>query len=110
METLMIQALRFDSNGLIPAIVQDVDTHQVLMVAYMNAESLRLTLETKETWFWSRSRKELWHKGETSGNIQQVTEIQVDCDADTLLIRVHPAGPACHTGEQTCFYRTISGE
>jgi len=110
METMMIQALRFDSNGLIPAIVQDVDTHQVLMVAYMNAESLRLTLETKETWFWSRSRKELWHKGETSGNIQQVTEIQVDCDADTLLIRVHPAGPACHTGEQTCFYRTISGE
>jgi phosphoribosyl-AMP cyclohydrolase len=76
----------------------------------MNAESLRLTLETNQTWFWSRSRKELWHKGETSGNIQQVTEIQVDCDADTLLIRVHAAGPACHTGEQTCFYRTLSGE
>ena len=110
METVTIQALRFASNGLIPAIVQDADTNQVLMMAYMNAESLRLTLETKETWFWSRSRKELWHKGVTSGNIQQVIEIQVDCDADTLLIRVHPAGPACHTGEQTCFYRTISGE
>ena len=110
METVMIQTLRFDSNGLIPAIVQDVDTNQVLMMAYMNAESLRLTLETNETWFWSRSRKELWHKGETSGNIQQVAEIQVDCDADALLIRVHPAGPACHTGEQTCFYRNISGE
>ena len=110
MATVMIQTLRFASNGLIPAIVQDADTNQVLMMAYMNAESLRLTLETKETWFWSRSRKELWHKGVTSGNIQKVAEIQVDCDADTLLIRVHPAGPACHTGEQTCFYRNISGE
>jgi phosphoribosyl-AMP cyclohydrolase len=110
METVMIQTLRFASNGLIPAIMQDADTNQVLMMAYMNAESLRLTLETKETWFWSRSRKELWHKGVTSGNIQQVTEIRVDCDADTLLIRVHPAGPACHTGEQSCFYRDISGE
>ena len=110
METLMIQTLRFDSNGLIPAIVQDAETNQVLMLAYMNAESLRLTLDTKETWFWSRSRRELWHKGATSGNIQQVTGVQVDCDADTLLIRVQPAGPACHTGEQTCFYRNISGE
>jgi phosphoribosyl-ATP pyrophosphohydrolase/phosphoribosyl-AMP cyclohydrolase len=110
METVMIQSLRFDSNGLIPAIVQDMDTNQVLMLAYMNAESLRLTLETNETWFWSRSRRQLWHKGATSGNIQQVLEIQVDCDEDTLLIRVHPAGPACHTGQQTCFYRTISGE
>jgi phosphoribosyl-ATP pyrophosphohydrolase/phosphoribosyl-AMP cyclohydrolase len=110
METMKIQTLRFDSNGLIPAIVQDADTNQVLMLAYMNAESLQLTLETRQTWFWSRSRKELWHKGETSGNTQQVTEIQVDCDADTLLIRVQPAGPACHTGQQTCFYRNISGE
>jgi phosphoribosyl-AMP cyclohydrolase len=110
METMKIQTLRFDSNGLIPAIVQDADTNQVLMLAYMNAESLQLTLETRETWFWSRSRKELWHKGETSGNTQQVREIQVDCDADTLLIRVQPAGPACHTGQQTCFYRNISGE
>jgi phosphoribosyl-ATP pyrophosphohydrolase/phosphoribosyl-AMP cyclohydrolase len=110
MERVTIQTLRFASNGLIPTIVQDAETNQVLMLAYMNAESLRLTLETKETWFWSRSRQELWHKGATSGNIQQVIEFQVDCDADTLLIRVHPAGPACHTGEQTCFYRTISGE
>ena len=110
MDTVNLQNLRFDSNGLIPAIVQDADTHRVLMMAYMNVESLRRTLESNETWFWSRSRKELWHKGVTSGNVQQVTEIQVDCDADALLIRVHPAGPACHTGQETCFYRTMSGE
>ena len=99
--------LKFDTNGLIPAIVQDTDTKEVLMMAYMNAESLRLTLERGETYFWSRSRGELWHKGETSGNIQKVVEIFVDCDADTLLIRVQPMGPACHTGEQTCFYRQL---
>jgi phosphoribosyl-AMP cyclohydrolase len=87
--------------------VQDANTNQVLMMAYMNLESLQLTLETKETHFWSRSRKELWHKGATSGNIQKVLEIRVDCDADTLLIRVQPAGPACHTGEQSCFYRIL---
>src|SRR5512138_2130872 len=96
--------IKYDAYGLIPAIVQDADTNQVLMLAYMNAESLQLTLQTNETWFWSRSRKELWHKGATSGNIQHVAKIEVDCDADTLLIRVHPAGPACHTGNQTCFY------
>jgi phosphoribosyl-AMP cyclohydrolase len=107
METVAIQYLKFDASGLIPTIVQDADTNQVLMMAYMNAESLRLTLQTNETWFWSRSRGELWHKGETSGNMQHVAEIQVDCDADTLLIRVHPVGPACHTGNQTCFYRTL---
>ena len=105
METVSIQRLRFDTNGLIPAIVQDADTNQVLMMAYMNAESLQLTLETNETFFWSRSRQELWHKGATSGNIQNVIEVKVDCDADTLLIRVDPSGPACHTGEQSCFYR-----
>ena len=77
------------------------------MLAYMNKESLRLTLENGETIFWSRSRKELWHKGETSGNIQRVVEIRVDCDQDTLLLLVHPAGPACHTGNQTCFYRHL---
>lgn len=99
--------VQFDTNGLIPAIVQAVQTNQVLMLAYMNAESLRLTLERGETYFWSRSRGELWHKGETSGNIQKVVEIHVDCDADTLLIRVQPAGPACHTGAQTCFYRQL---
>ena len=102
--------LRFDSNGLIPAIVQDVDTREVLMLAYMNAQSLQLTLERGETYFWSRSRRELWHKGGTSGNIQRVLEISIDCDADTLLIRVEPGGPACHTGERTCFYRNLEGE
>ena len=107
METVEIENLKFDANRLIPAIVQDAETDQVLMMAYMNVESLQLTLETGETWFWSRSRCELWHKGATSGNIQKVVEIKVDCDADTLLIRVHPAGPACHTGEQSCFYRKL---
>ncbi|SRR6266498_1857325 len=99
--------IKFDSKGLIPAIVQDVETNEVLMMAYMNEESLRLTLEKSETYFWSRSRQELWHKGEKSGNVQRVVEVRVDCDADTLLIRVHPAGPACHTGERTCFYRNL---
>ena len=99
--------LKFDANGLIPAIVQDVQTKEVLMLAYMNTESLQLTLEKGETYFWSRSRSELWHKGETSGNIQKVVELFVDCDADTLLIRVEPMGPACHTGERTCFYRSL---
>jgi phosphoribosyl-AMP cyclohydrolase len=99
--------LNFDERGLIPAIVQDAATDQVMMLAYMNAESLRLTRSTGETHFWSRSRQEIWHKGATSGNIQQVVSIQVDCDGDTLLVRVHPAGPACHTGETTCFFRTL---
>ena len=99
--------LNFAANGLIPAIVQDAETNEVLMLAYMNAESLRLTLESGETWFWSRSRGELWHKGATSGNIQRVVEIRLDCDADSLLIRVQPAGPACHTGNRTCFYRNL---
>ena len=101
------EEVKFDTNGLVPAIVQDAETDQVLTLAYMNAESLQLTLETKETHFWSRSRKELWHKGATSGNIQKVVEVRVDCDADSLLIRVQPAGPACHTGEQSCFYREL---
>ena len=104
---MQISEIKFDSNGLVPAIVQDAETNQVLMLAYMNEESLRLTLEKGETVFWSRSRSELWHKGATSGNIQKVVEVRVDCDADTLLILVHPAGPACHTGNQTCFYRNI---
>ena len=107
METVAFDNLKFDANGLIPAVVQDADTNQVLMLAYMNAESFQLTLRTNETHFWSRSRQELWHKGATSGNIQKVIEVKVDCDADSLLIRVHPAGPACHTGQQTCFYRNI---
>ncbi len=104
---MQISEIKFDNNGLIPAIMQDAQTQQVLMMAYMNADSLKLTLEKNETVFWSRSRNELWHKGATSGNIQKVIEIKVDCDADTLLILVEPAGPACHTGEQSCFYRKI---
>jgi len=100
--------VKWDEKGLIAAIVQDVNTRQVLMMAYMNAESLQKTLEIGETVFWSRSRQELWHKGATSGNTQKVREIRIDCDADTLLILVEPAGPACHTGEVSCFYRTWS--
>ena len=101
--------IKYDANGLVPAIVQDVFTKDVLMVAWMNAESLRLTLEMGEAVFWSRSRQEIWHKGATSGNVQKVVEIKVDCDADTLLVLVEPAGPACHTGEQTCFFRSVEG-
>ncbi len=110
MDTTMqipMDEIKFDASGLIPAIVQDAETKDVLMLAYMNKDSLQLTLETGETVFWSRSRKELWHKGETSGNVQKVVELRVDCDQDTLLILVHPAGPACHTGNQTCFYRDL---
>lgn len=103
----MKDEIKYDTNGLVPAIVQDAETHEVLMLAYMNAESLKLTLETGVTWFWSRSRSELWHKGATSGNVQSVVEVRVDCDADTLLVLVEPAGPACHTGERTCFYQEI---
>jgi phosphoribosyl-ATP pyrophosphohydrolase/phosphoribosyl-AMP cyclohydrolase len=99
--------LKWDDRGLIPAIVQDAATGEVLTLAYMNAESLRLTQETGETWFWSRSRRELWHKGATSGNTQRVIEIRADCDSDALLVRVEPAGPACHTGERSCFHRAL---
>ena len=102
-----IQDLKFDDRGLIPCVVQDVSTLEVLMVAWMNAESLARTLQTGETVFWSRSRGELWHKGETSGNTQELVELRYDCDADTLLALVHPKGPACHTGERSCFYRTF---
>jgi phosphoribosyl-AMP cyclohydrolase len=99
--------LLWNESGLIPAIVQDVSTKDVLMMAWMNAESLQKTLESGETWFWSRSRQELWHKGGTSGNTQKVSEIRYDCDADALLVFVHPAGPACHTGANSCFYRKL---
>ena len=99
--------LNFNAAGQIPTVVQDAATREVLMVAWMNAEALRLTRETGEAHFWSRSRQQLWHKGATSGNIQQVREILVDCDLDTLLLLVDPAGPACHTGHQTCFYRKL---
>lgn len=100
--------IKWGERGLVPAIVQDATTSQVLMLAYMNAEALRLTLDTGEAHFWSRSRGELWHKGATSGNVQRVREVRVDCDADTLLLLVDPAGPACHTGEVSCFYRTVT--
>ncbi len=99
--------LKFDERGLIPTIVQDFKTGEVLMLAYMNEESLKRTLESGETWFWSRSRQELWHKGESSGNIQKVKEIRYDCDEDTLLVLVEQIGVACHTGNRTCFYRTL---
>jgi phosphoribosyl-ATP pyrophosphohydrolase/phosphoribosyl-AMP cyclohydrolase len=99
--------LKWDERNLLPAIVQDAASGEVLTLAYMNPESLRLTLETGQTWFWSRSRGELWHKGVTSGNIQRVIEIRYDCDGDALLVRVIPAGPACHTGERSCFYRVL---
>ena len=105
---LNIDALRWDPQGLIPAIVQDATTQQVLTLAYMNAESLQCTLQIGETVFWSRSRSELWHKGATSGNVQKVRQITVDCDADALLILVDPAGPACPTGNITCFYRALA--
>ena len=95
------------SKGLVPAIVTDSQTKDVLMLAYMNEESYRKTLETKETWFYSRSREELWHKGATSGNTQTVVSIDLDCDKDTLLIRVKPKGPACHTGKTSCFFTPI---
>ena len=99
--------LKFDERGLIQAVVQDATTKDVLMVAWMNAESLARTQELGETVFWSRSRQELWHKGATSGNTQKVREIRFDCDADCLLILVDPDGPACHTGEQSCFFRKL---
>lgn len=100
--------LKYNDQGLIPCIVQDADTGEVLMMAWMNAESLALTLERGEAVFWSRSRQELWHKGATSGNTQKVVDLRYDCDADTLLALVHPAGPACHTGARSCFYRSLS--
>jgi phosphoribosyl-AMP cyclohydrolase len=97
----------YDERGLVPVIVQDADTSQVLMLAYCNEEALQLTLQSGETHFWSRSRQELWHKGATSGNVQHVVDIRLDCDGDALLVRVHPAGPACHTGNTSCFYRFL---
>lgn len=101
--------IRWDERGLVPAIVQDARTGQVLMLAYMNSEALARTLKTGEAWFWSRSRGERWHKGATSGNTQRVVEIRYDCDADALLLRVEPRGPACHTGHASCFYRRLPG-
>ncbi|WP_286142727.1 phosphoribosyl-AMP cyclohydrolase [Adlercreutzia caecimuris] len=102
--------LKYNEAGLIPCIVQDADTGAVLMMAWMSAESLALTLERGETVFFSRSRQELWHKGATSGNTQKLVDLRYDCDGDTLLALVNPAGPACHTGAHTCFYRSMTEE
>jgi phosphoribosyl-ATP pyrophosphohydrolase/phosphoribosyl-AMP cyclohydrolase len=102
-----VNSLKYDRDGLIPAIVQDSATGEVLMMAYMNPESVQRTLETGETWFWSRSRQKYWHKGESSGNVQRVTEITYDCDRDTLLLKVEQKGAACHEGYFTCFHNRI---
>jgi phosphoribosyl-AMP cyclohydrolase / phosphoribosyl-ATP pyrophosphohydrolase len=98
-----LDELKFDERGLIPAIVQDARTREVLTLAYMNRESLARTLDTRQTWFWSRSRNELWHKGATSGNTQDVVDLVADCDGDAIVVLVNPAGPACHTGARSCF-------
>lgn len=105
-----IESVTYDENGLIPAIVQDARTGKVLMLAYMNEEALEKTIETKETWFYSRSRQELWHKGATSGNRQTVKRLSLDCDQDAVLIEAEPLGPACHTGEESCFFETVYEE
>lgn len=102
-----VRALRFDERGLIPAVVQEAGTGEVLMVAWMSREAVERTLFEKRTWFFSRSRGELWRKGDTSGNVQHVQEVRFDCDADTLLVLVHQEGVACHTGNRSCFYRTL---
>lgn len=94
-------------GGLLPTVVQDSTTKEVLMVAWMNEESFHKTLETKETWFWSRSRQELWHKGGTSGNVQHVVDMKLDCDGDTLLVLVKAEGPGCHTGAVSCFFNDV---
>ena len=100
----------FDFAGLMPAIAQDAETGEVLMLAWMNEEALRLTLETGQATYWSRSRGKLWRKGETSGHVQDVIEARIDCDQDAILLRVRQTGPACHTGARSCFYRRVSGE
>ena len=105
-----IDDLKFDERGLIPAIVQDARTREVLTLAYMSEESLARTIETGQTWFWSRSRNELWHKGETSGNTQRVVALHSDCDNDAIVVLVKPAGPACHTGARSCFESTAPAE
>ncbi|WP_435923357.1 bifunctional phosphoribosyl-AMP cyclohydrolase/phosphoribosyl-ATP diphosphatase HisIE [Paenibacillus sp. DYY-L-2] len=104
----LTQSIKWDAQGLVPAIVQDASTKEVLMLAYMNRDSLGKSVETGQTWFWSRSRSALWNKGATSGNTQQIRSLRYDCDGDTLLVEVDRQGPACHTGEDTCFFRTAA--
>ncbi len=103
----MLNSLKFDANGLIPAVVQNIETNEVLMVAYMNAETIKMTLESGRATFWSRSRQEVWVKGDTSGNYMYVKEIRIDCDGDCLVLLSMPAGPACHTGNRSCFFRKV---
>jgi len=102
--------LKFDDKGLIPAIVQDARNDEVLMLGYMNKESLRRTLASGDVWFYSRSRQELWHKGETSGNFLRLESITKDCDSDALLVKADPTGPVCHTGNRTCFFQPLESE
>ncbi len=102
--------LKFNEKGLIPAVVQDDDTGEVLMLGYMNEESLRRTLSGDDVWFYSRSRQELWHKGETSGNYLKVRSIWKDCEDNSLLVKAHPLGPTCHTGNKTCFFQELTGQ
>lgn len=106
----MIDEVKFDEKGLVPAIVQDATTYEVLTLAYMNKESLEKTMETGETWFWSRSRQELWHKGATSGHTQKVVSMQFDCDKDAIVVKVEPSGAACHRGTTSCFDEPFYGE
>ena len=110
MSVIDMSLIKFDEKGLVPVIVQDSTTAEVLMTAWANEEALKLTADSGELTLWSRSRKELWKKGETSGNVMQVIELRIDCDGDTLLAIVDPAGPACHTGKRTCFYRSLWGK
>ena len=110
MSDIDMRLVKFDENGLVPVIVQDSTTAEVLMTAWANEEALKLTADSGELTLWSRSRKELWKKGETSGNVMKVVELRIDCDGDTLLAIVDPAGPACHTGKRTCFYRSLWGK
>jgi phosphoribosyl-AMP cyclohydrolase / phosphoribosyl-ATP pyrophosphohydrolase len=105
--TAQLDDVVFGADGLAPIVVQDAETKEVLMLAYGNREAVRRTIESNTTWFWSRSRGEYWNKGATSGNVQEVVEIRVDCDGDALLVLVDPKGPACHTGEVSCFFRTL---
>ncbi|MED3930587.1 bifunctional phosphoribosyl-AMP cyclohydrolase/phosphoribosyl-ATP diphosphatase HisIE [Priestia megaterium] len=107
---MTIENIKFNSDGLVPAIVQDAVSKEVLTLAYMNEESLQKSIDTRETWFYSRSRQELWHKGATSGNTQKIVSMAYDCDADSLVLKVEPQGPACHTGAYSCFNETILGE
>jgi len=103
----MLKDIKFDSKGLIPAVVQDADTGEVLMLGYMNEEALDKTLTSGDVWFYSRSRQELWHKGATSGNYIRTVEVWKDCDNDTILVKARPAGPVCHTGNKTCFFQKL---